>query len=101
MASYYKRIQTVISFGEEDLYHFVESQNMKNSLYIKKLIREEMVRQAGKGAVLPQMTQPAAPVIEQEAVAPKQEVKRQEQEQPVPEKKERPRIQLDEGGMMF
>lgn len=47
MTSYYKRIQTVISFGEEDLFHFVDSQNMKNSLYIKKLIREEMLRQAG------------------------------------------------------
>lgn len=46
MATYYKRMQTIFSFGEEDLADFVESQNSKNSTYIKKLIREEMVRQA-------------------------------------------------------
>lgn len=73
MTSYYKRIQTVISFGEEDLFHFVDNQNMKNSLYMKKLIREEMLRQAGK------LPQPNAN-----------------------KQKERPeKIDLEDGGIMF
>ena len=85
MASYYKRLQTVISYGEEDLYHFVESQNMKNSLYIKKLIREEMIRQAGKGVLnTPVQSAPKQykePV--QEDKAPEEEVTKQEQNPPV------------------
>lgn len=75
MPSYYKRIQTVISHGEEDLYHFVNNQNMKNSLYIKKLIREEMLRQAGH---LP------SPTIDEKS-----------------KEKPKQKIDLDDGGVLF
>ena len=44
--TYYGRMQTTFSYGEEDLYNFVAEQPINNAKYIKKLIREEMVRRA-------------------------------------------------------
>lgn len=44
--TYYARLQTTFSYGEEDLYDFVNEQPGNNTKYIKKLIREEMLRQA-------------------------------------------------------
>lgn len=101
MASYYKRIQTVISHGEEDLFHFVDSQNMKNSMYIKKLIREEMIRQAGKGNV-PQYTPAPAPQVTEKQ--PKKEVTKTVEQPPLVDsdkKKPLKSIELDGGGELY
>lgn len=57
--TYYARLQTTFSYGEEDLYDFVDAQPVNNTKYIKKLIRDEMIRQAqAQGNVNPPSVEP-------------------------------------------
>lgn len=81
--TYYARLQTTFSFGEEDLYDFVNGQPVNNTKYIKKLIREEMIRQAkAQGNT-------NAPALE------KQERLEQTKQENAP------RIELGDGGVEF